>query len=41
MLSLLTLKTNYGLPVSRIREKVVKFVGRLDLIGGRLKEDLR
>lgn len=36
-LSLLTLKTNYNLPISRIREKVVNFISRLDLIGGMLK----
>ena len=41
MLSLLTLKTNYNSPISRIREKVVNFIGRLDLIEGSLKEDLR
>ena len=41
MLSLLTLKTNYDLPISRIREKVVNFISRLDLTGGSLKEDLR
>ena len=32
-LSLLTLKTKYNLPISRIREKVVYFISRLDLIG--------
>ena len=32
-LILLTLKTNYNLPISRIRERVVNFISRLDLIG--------
>ena len=31
-LSLLTLKTNYNLPISRIRENVVNFISRLDVI---------